>query len=920
MLLERERELAAIGDVLSAARSGAGGLLVVEGPAGIGKTSLLREARRIAASSGMTVLHGVGTEFEREYPFGVVRQALAHRVAGEDARRRLLAGAARLAEPALLDTAGVQASPFGILNGLYWLLAGLAEEGPVLVSVDDAQWADDSSLRFLGFLSRRAESIPVAILVGARTPADFSAPPAALAEVTDHARSHDTRLEPRALGEPGVAELLNELDRGPADAAFVSACHRATGGNPFLLNELLRALRDSDSALAASEAPRIGDLSPPAVTRSINATLERLGPDASALARAVAILGEGTTEELAATLAGVARDAAPAIAAELVRAGILHDSAALRFRHPILAGAVRDGMLVHDRAADHARAAALLRDRGEPVERVALQLLHVPASADTRVADELRLAARHASDRGAPATAVTLVGRALAEPPRAADRPELLIELGQAESGAGRLVEASDHFAEAYRAASDPLVRGRAAAMMAAAVPGDPAARRRVVDLVRATIGEVERLDRELGLRLRSILVLEGEPVDDGALAGDTVAEAVVLGTLVFARMDPSARAAEIGAIASRAARQADALLEEGAIALAFAGIVLGLRWADRLEEAERLLDRAIDVARRRGAIADYAMAMTLRANVHRRAGRLREAEADARAALPARLDDHWSFARGVQPLAGALLGQGRTEEAAAELDAVVHEDIPDSPPMLPVVLTRMAVRHARREHERALADWHDAISRAQHGPNAAWIEDLAVAADVHYALGEGDAARATADQAMALAERWGTPGALGEALHAQARVGAVADPLDALREAASQLSRSPARLEHAKALVSLGAHLRRRGRRAAGREPLREGYELALSCGADALAQTASAELRASGVRVRREVRTGVAALTPSERRIADMAAGGLSNAAIAQELFLTVKTVEMHLTQAYRKLDVGGRGELATALGVQV
>jgi DNA-binding CsgD family transcriptional regulator len=172
----------------------------------------------------------------------------------------------------------------------------------------------------------------------------------------------------------------------------------------------------------------------------------------------------------------------------------------------------------------------------------------------------------------------------------------------------------------------------------------------------------------------------------------------------------------------------------------------------------------------------------------------------------------------------------------------------------------------------------------------------------------------------MALAERWGTPGALGEALHAQARVGAVADPLDALREAASQLSRSPARLEHGKALVSLGALLRRRGRRAAGREPLREGYELALSCGADALAQTASAELRASGVRVRREVRTGVAALTPSERRIADMAAGGLSNAAIAQELFLTVKTVEMHLTQAYRKLDVGGRGELATALGAQV
>lgn len=458
--------------------------------------------------------------------------------------------------------------------------------------------------------------------------------------------------------------------------------------------------------------------------------------------------------------------------------------------------------------------------------------------------------------------------------------------------------------------------------MMALAVPGDPFARGRVVDLVRATLGEVESLDRELGLRLRSILVLEGESVDDGVLAGDTVAEAVVLGTLVFARMDPSARAEDIAAIALRGARQADALLDEGAIALAFTGIVLGLRWADRLDDAERLLDRAIEVARRRGAIADYAMALTLRANVHRRAGRLREAEADARAALPARLDDRWSFARGVQPLVGALLGQGRIDEAAAELDAVVPDDIPDSPPMLPVVLSRMAVRHARRDHERALADWHLAVSRAQrsHGPNAGWVEDLAVAADVHHALGDGRAARATADQALELAERWGTPGALGQALHAQARVGAVADPLDALQEAASQLSRSPAHFEHAQALVSLGALLRRRGRRAAGREPLREGYELALSCGADALAETARVELRASGVRVRREARTGAAALTPSERRIADMASGGLSNAEIAQELFLTVKTVEMHLTHAYRKLDVGGRRELPTALGTQV
>jgi DNA-binding CsgD family transcriptional regulator len=135
--------------------------------------------------------------------------------------------------------------------------------------------------------------------------------------------------------------------------------------------------------------------------------------------------------------------------------------------------------------------------------------------------------------------------------------------------------------------------------------------------------------------------------------------------------------------------------------------------------------------------------------------------------------------------------------------------------------------------------------------------------------------------------------------------------------DAIGHLRRSPARLEPARALVTLGGVLRREARRVDSREPLREGYELAQRCGALALVETARSELRASGIRLRREVATGADALTPSERRIADMAAAGLSNPEIAQELFLTVKTIEMHLTSVYRKLDIRRRGELARALG---
>jgi len=230
-----------------------------------------------------------------------------------------------------------------------------------------------------------------------------------------------------------------------------------------------------------------------------------------------------------------------------------------------------------------------------------------------------------------------------------------------------------------------------------------------------------------------------------------------------------------------------------------------------------------------------------------------------------------------------------------------------------------MALYAARREYERAREDWEEALRRVGRlqGANAGWIDDLAVAADIHRALGEDAAARKLTERALELARAWDAPGALGVALHAQARLGGEGEPVALLGEAVEQLAASPRRLEHAKALVALGASLRRRGNRADSREPLRAGYDLARHCAAQGLAETARGELRASGVRVRREALSGVDALTPSELRIAEMAATGLSNAEVAQELFLTVKTVEMHLTHAYRKLGVSGRPQLAEALG---
>ncbi len=245
-------------------------------------------------------------------------------------------------------------------------------------------------------------------------------------------------------------------------------------------------------------------------------------------------------------------------------------------------------------------------------------------------------------------------------------------------------------------------------------------------------------------------------------------------------------------------------------------------------------------------------------------------------------------------------------------------EEILDAPPMTPLLLERMRLRAAQGEYRRALVDWEDAVRRAErlNGIGPAWIEDLVVAAQVQHGLGDLEAAQAIVAQALELARRWDTPGSIGQALHAAARIDAREDAIDKLRDAVDHLARSPARLEHARALVTLGGSLRRRGHRVESRGPLREGYEIARRCGAAALAETARAELRSSGIRLRREAVTGADALTASERRIAEMAAGGASNAEIAQSLFLTVKTVEMHLTHAYRKLDISGRRELHQVL----
>ena len=457
--LERSEELAAISSRIEAASADDGGLVLIEGPPGIGKTRLLDDGAA-RASSSFDVLRARGDELEQELPFGMVRQlfeARLNRVQGAD-RTALLAGAARLAEPVLEPRAapepgGAQA----VLHGLYWLAANLSTRAPLMLVMDDLHWGDVPSLEWLRYLARRLEGIPVLVLAAAR-PAD--ADRTALIEGLV-ASGGGSLLTPRPLSEDAVGRLVEKHTGAVPDPAFTSACSQVTGGNPFLLRELLREVEREGIATSATGATRVLELGPEAVARAVLVRLAALPAAATELAQAVAVLGQNAPSGAAADLAGLTPAAAAEATDALAAAHVLGTSRTLGFVHPIVRTAIEEAMAPSRRRDAHARAAALLAERGAGAERRAVHLLVADPAGSAEVVATLREAARHAHERGAARIAVTYLARALEEPPEPSLRPQLLEELGVMAGGAAD-PRAMDWLREAYAAAADPAGRGRA--------------------------------------------------------------------------------------------------------------------------------------------------------------------------------------------------------------------------------------------------------------------------------------------------------------------------------------------------------------------------------------------------------------------------------------------------------------------------
>ena len=304
-LLERDGELAALQEAIAAARAGEGRLVVIEGSAGIGKSSLLAESRAIASGAGMRVLGARAGEHEAEFAFGVVRQLFEQPLANAsaDQRAELLAGAAGLVEPlfpAVQPPPALADSPFAIQHGLYWLAANLAYLQPTCLIVDDLHWADGPSLRWLGYLARRLEGLPL-VVVAATRPPEQGHDAALLDELlTDPAA---VIIQPAPLTLPSVTQLTRtRLGLEPAEA-FCAAVGVAAGGNPLFVGALLDAIAQERLEPNGAHAKAVLGLGPRAISRAVSLRLGRLPPDSVAIARAAAILGDGSELRYAAALA-----------------------------------------------------------------------------------------------------------------------------------------------------------------------------------------------------------------------------------------------------------------------------------------------------------------------------------------------------------------------------------------------------------------------------------------------------------------------------------------------------------------------------------------------------------------------------------------------------------------------------------------
>ncbi|MEV8070132.1 AAA family ATPase [Streptomyces sp. NPDC085995] len=878
-LWERDEEVTAVRravDILCADRASGGGLLVFQGEAGLGKTALLTETRRIAEERGCTVWSARGGEILRSVPFNVVRQLLQPALLSllPEEAREYLGDWYGIAGPALgiAEPGERQADPQGVCDGLVNAVRRLADrEWPLVLLIDDAHWADEESLRWLAASAERLAELSV-LLVVTRRRGEVSGESARLLDAVAAAAGVS---DLRALSPDATAELTRSAVGPHADAPFCREVWAVTGGNPYDAVELLAKVRDSELEPVESRAGELRDLNRSARGGGLVARLEELGIDATRFAWAAAILGTGISVDLVAQLATMSRDEAVRCAELLRTARILTEpdpagahgvDGDLEFVHPLIATAVYNSIPDALRTAMHGIAAQVVAESGRGAAAASRHLLEVHPDDDEELVDQLRQAAREHLAVGAPEAARRCLERALREPPTPEVHPRVLYELGCA-----TLLTAPATTIEHLRLAlSMPGLDGRARVDAVCRLSQAQLHNNQLEEAVRTVEAEAAR--HEPGptrLRLQATQYMwEGLHAGE-SISPDRSGRLAELAAACTGR-DNSERALLIlrGFDAMARGENAEEVVELCDRALVNGRLAPGLGWtdtewgielllmlasayaySDRLDRAEALYNEALRAYETAGWSGGHlALAHAYVGLGHRRRGRLREAEASLRESLRIAervgrgLPLYWTATCN---LVDTLLARGHVEEAWTIAER--YEFAPPYPATIVIpdprsVRGRLLLATGRTKegvNELEAAEKAAAV-RGHHNPvMVPWAADLARALAVE---DPARAARLAAD-VRRQAERFGTDTAIGEALRCAAALETGQRAVRLAAQAVAYLEASPCQYEHAAARVEFGIASR-------SAAELERGLALARSCGADGLvAQAREALESAHGV-----------------------------------------------------------------------
>ncbi len=918
VLVEREPERSALQALLGAA----GGVTVIEADAGVGKSALLQDAAD--GTHGRRVLTATGHELEQQLALGVIVQLLSPAVAKltDGARQALFAGAAALAEP-LFGGGPTDALPAGIEHGLQWVVAGLSAEHPLALLVDDAHLADEASLRALIYLARRATELELALIVAGR-PVDRGPTADLLRQLRTLPGAQ--RLTPGPLTRAGVAHIVAEAGLAGAAPAFVDACAESTAGNPLYLRELLLVVSARGIPPTAEGAPMVREVGPVAVAEAVFLTLDRLDPGATDLVSAIATLGDGCRIADAATLAGLPTARATRLAGQLQRDGLLAPGDAPRFVHPVVGNAIASELTDLERDHAHAAAAAVLAAAHAPDHLIAEHLLRCSPQGSAAFAAHLQAAAASATARGDAATATRLLERALDEE----DSEQLRTALALAAGRAGA-ADAEERFAAALAVTDGAtqraalhlalgrmlLQRGRyadAAATFergsAEVQPGGPHHEELRAGWASAAMWLPDAGGKVYAQAQETVLAIERP-----SAAGEHIAL-----TQLAARLLLTGRQRDTALTLARRAWDGGRMVERlgAGDATAFTTCAV-LADGDAIDEALAVIDAIAAAAREAGLPLVAATASYVRGSFLMLTGDLPGGAAAAEEAIAAEAVGWGQYASAARWVAAGIArrrGDLAAAQALLELTPAREQELAQGNDYAVLPLARGELALAQGDPARAVTLLEETARRgAALGVCIGrynWRPSLVIA---RRAAGDHAGAATLARENLGLAREWGSPQALGAALRAQA----AAEPERAtalLEEAADAVAQSTDRSEQLRVCLARGLQLAAVGDRGA-RDVLAAALDLADRSGATVAAERARRALRDIGARPRRARTTGADALTPGELRVARLAAGGLTNREIAEQLFVTPKAVKWHLGNAYRKLGVSGRDELPGALG---